>query len=119
MDVAPKAAQSYDSDNSAPLNKRGKPKEVDTNYMERFYHFFLGKEVNTNKTGLLQWIKKNEMHPLFDKLKGCCWYVTKVQGIRNMCDKMLKQTRSKVYLAIPDKPAVVTHVFLKKLQLAD
>ena len=54
LEVTRKAAQSYDSDNSAPPKKRGKTEEVDINYMELFYHFFLGKEVNTNKMGLLQ-----------------------------------------------------------------
>ena len=42
-----------DSDDSWPPKKRGKTEDVDTDYMERFYRFFLGKEVNANNTGLL------------------------------------------------------------------
>ena len=56
MKVAHKAARrdkDVDSDNSSPPKKRGKTEELDTDYMERFYCFFLGKEVKANKTGLL------------------------------------------------------------------
>ena len=119
LEVARKAARSYDFDNSAPSKKRGKAEEIDSNYVERLYHFFLGKEVNANKTDRLQWTQKDEMHPLFDKLAGSCRYVTEVQWIRNIWDKMLKETHSKVYLTVPNKPAIVTHVLLKKLQLVD
>ena len=53
LEVARKVARSYDSDNSAPPKKHGKTKEINTNYTEGLYHFFLGEEVNANKTGLV------------------------------------------------------------------
>ena len=59
------------------------------------------------------------MYPLFDKLKSSCQYVTEVQEISKIWDKRLKKTRSDVYLTIPEKPAVVMHVFLTKLKLAN
>ena len=62
LEVARKAARSYDSDSSSPLKKREKKEEVDTDYMVRFYHFFPGKEVDANEMDLLQWIRRDEMH---------------------------------------------------------
>ena len=50
----------YEDDNyddSALQKKRGKKEDVDTDYMERFYRFFLGSEVNANANGRLQWIQ--------------------------------------------------------------
>ena len=97
MNVERKAPTRYndnddvDSDNSTPPRKRGKKEDSDVDYMERFYCFLLGTEVNANDSGQLQWIQRDNMHPLFNKLKGSCRFVTEVQGIRSKWDLNLRK----------------------------
>ena len=59
------------------------------------------------------------MHSLFSKLKGTCRYVTEIQGIIAKWNKNLRNNRSNVYLMVPDKPMIITHALVKKLQSAD
>ena len=56
---------SVDSDDPAPPRKYDKKEDIDTDFMGRYYCFFLGLEVNKNDRGPLQWIQWDNMHPLF------------------------------------------------------
>lgn len=73
---------SIDSDNSTHPRKRGKQKDINTDYMSRYYNFFLGLEVNVNNRGDLQWMQWDHMHLLCTKLKGKCKYISELQGLR-------------------------------------
>ena len=66
---------SIDSDDSTPPRKRGKKEDDDTDFMGRYYCFFLGSEVNANNRGPLQWIQWDNIHSPFTKLKGTCKHI--------------------------------------------
>ena len=109
---------SVNSNDSTHHRKRGKQEGVNTAYMSRYYTFFLGAEVNEHDSNQLQWVKRDVMHPLFKKLKGN-GFLSKLQGIRTKWDKALRETRSDIYLQVPDKTLIWSHILLKKLQAAD
>ena len=108
-----------DSDDLTPPRKRGKKEDNNVDYMERFYCFILGMKVNENDSGPLQWIQRDKMYTLFNKLKGSCRFVTEVQDIRAKWDLNLRKNRSDVYLMVPNKPMIITYAFVKKFQAAD
>jgi len=81
--------------------------------------FFLLIEVNANANGLLQWIQRDNMHSLFNKLKGTCKYVYQVQEIRPKWDLNLRKTQSDVYLMVSKHLMIITHVLVKKLKAAN
>ena len=90
------------SDDSMPPRKRGKKEDVDANFMGRYYRCFLRSEVNANERGPLQRIQRDNMHPLFTKLKGTCKYITEIQGMRAKWDCILRRIRREVYLQVPE-----------------
>ena len=99
--------------------KRRKPKEgLCIAYFGRFFTFFLGAEINANDGNLLQWLPRDVMHPLFKKMKANV-LLSELQGIRTKWDKSLRETRSDIYLQVPDKSMIWSHIMLKKLQAAD
>ena len=104
---------SVDSDDSKPPRKRGNKEDIDTDYMGRYYRFFLGSKVNKNDRGSLQWIQWDNVHPLFTKLRGICKYISKIQGMHAKWDRILRRTCSEVYLQVPEKSLTLTHIFLK------
>ena len=77
-----------------PPRKKGKKEDNDVDYMERFYCFILGLEVNKNDSGPLQWILRDNMHSLFNKLKGSCRFVTEIQGIITKWNRNLRNTKA-------------------------
>ena len=111
---------SDDSDDDCTHHrKRRKQKEgLSTAYFGRFYTFFLGAEVNANDSNQLQWVQRDVMHPLFKKMKGNV-FLSELQGIRTKWDRSLRETRSDIYLQVPDKTMIWSHIMLKKLQAAD
>ena len=110
---------SIDSDNSAHHRKRGKQEDINKDYMSQYYKFYLGIEVNENDCGPLQWMQQETMHPLFTKLKSTGKYISELQGLRTKWDKNLWEIRSKIYLQVPKKSLIWSHVLVKKLQTAD
>ena len=69
---------SVDSNDSTPPRKRGEKEDINTDFTGQYYRFFLGSEVNANDRDPLQWIQRDNMHPLFTKLKGTCKYISKI-----------------------------------------
>ena len=88
------------SDNSTYTRKLGKPEDMSTTYMTRFYTFFFGIQINVNDQGELLWMKRETIHSLFMKLQGKCRYITELQGIQAKWDRDLHETCSEVYLQV-------------------
>ena len=101
---------SINSDDSTHTRKGGKPEDMSTTYMTRFYTFFFGIQVNANDQGELLWMKRETMHSLFTKLQGKCRYMTKLQGIRAKWDRDLCETCSEVYLQVVKRTLTWSHV---------
>ena len=110
---------SVDFDDSTPPRKRGKKEDINTDYIGRYYQFLLGSEVNKNDRGPLQRIQQDHMHSLFTKLRGTCKYISECQGLWTKWDHILRNTRSEIYLQVPEKSLILNHVFVKKIQAAD